>query len=380
MVVFAVVVLGSESLRVLVAGLVLALLAVAAARYALVTPAPSGHDASAPNEPASSRPVHPVLLINLRSGGGKAERFDLVEQCHRRGIEPIVLTPGSDLLELAKDALRRGADLIGMAGGDGSQALVASVAGRAGVPFVVIPAGTRNHFALDLGIDREDVVGALDAYRDGVDRVIDLAEVNGRTFVNNASLGVYAKIVQSEEYRDAKVQTAASLLPDLIGPDATPLDIRFTLPSGDEASTAQLVLVSNNPYELAHLRGAGTRARIDGAVLGILSVMVHSAADAQKLAALEAAGQVRRFSGWDEWTASELEVRSGSPIDIGVDGEAMTLEPPLRFVVRPGALTVRLPRSAFDRPPASDAVHLGSRGTLAALWRVALGRTSQENL
>ncbi len=221
LVVFAVVILASESIRVLVVGLVLAALAVGAARLALLppTPGPSHDDAPGPI-PGAPRPAHPVLLMNLRSGGGKAERFDLVGQCLRRGIEPVVLTPGSDLLELAQDAVRRGADLIGMAGGDGSQALVASVASRHGVPFVVIPAGTRNHFALDLGIDREDVVGALEAYEDGVDRVIDLAEVNGRVFVNNASLGVYAKIVQAAEYRDAKVQTAASMLPDLIGPDA----------------------------------------------------------------------------------------------------------------------------------------------------------------
>ena len=378
LVVFAVVILASESIRVLVVGLVLAALAVGAARLALLppTPGPSHDDAPGPI-PGAPRPAHPVLLMNLRSGGGKAERFDLVGQCLRRGIEPVVLTPGSDLLELAQDAVRRGADLIGMAGGDGSQALVASVASRHGVPFVVIPAGTRNHFALDLGIDREDVVGALEAYEDGVDRVIDLAEVNGRVFVNNASLGVYAKIVQAAEYRDAKVQTAASMLPDLIGPDATPLDLRFALPSGHEAATSQLVLVSNNPYELAHLRGAGTRARIDGGVLGILSVLVRGAADAQKLAALEAAGQVRRFSGWDEWTASELEVRSDSPVEIGIDGEAMTLQPPLRFAIRPGALTVRLPRPALVRPPAAEVVHISFRDTLAALWRTALGRPAE---
>ena len=123
-----------------------------------------------------------------------------------------------------------------MAGGDGSQALVASVASQHGIPFVVVPAGTRNHFALDLGLDRDDVPGALDAYEDGVDTGVDLAEVNGRVFVNNASMGVYAKIVQSADYRDAKVQTAAAMLPDLLGPAATPLDLRFTLPSGQEAA------------------------------------------------------------------------------------------------------------------------------------------------
>jgi diacylglycerol kinase family enzyme len=133
--------------------------------------------------------------MNPKSGGGKAERFRLAELCRERGIEPIVLGPGGDLLALVEDAVARGADLVGMAGGDGSQALVASVANRHGVPHVVVPADTRNHFALDLGLDRDDVVGALDAYADGVDRAIDLAEVNGRVFVNNASMGVYARVV-----------------------------------------------------------------------------------------------------------------------------------------------------------------------------------------
>lgn len=87
--------------------------------------------------------------------------------------------------------------MIGMAGGDGSQTLVATVAVRHDVAHVVVPGGTRNHFALDLGLDRDDVVGALEAYTDGVEERIDLATVDGRTFVNNASLGLYAKIVQS---------------------------------------------------------------------------------------------------------------------------------------------------------------------------------------
>ena len=113
-----------------------------------------------------------------------------------------------------------------MAGGDGSQALIATVASRHGIPHVVVPAGTRNHFALDLGLDRDDVVGALDAFADAVERTIDLATVNGRVFVNNASLGLYAKIVQAPEYRDAKMRTAAAMLPDLLGPDAQPLDLQ----------------------------------------------------------------------------------------------------------------------------------------------------------
>src|SRR4029077_4005061 len=106
--------------------------------------------------------------MNPRSGGGKATRFGLVDECHKRGIEPIMLEPGDDLLVLAEDAVTRGADVLGMPGGDGSQALVATVAAKHGLPHVVVPAGTRNHLALDLGLDRDDVVGALDAYSDGV--------------------------------------------------------------------------------------------------------------------------------------------------------------------------------------------------------------------
>jgi diacylglycerol kinase family enzyme len=365
---FVVVMIANDIVRVLAISGGLAVLSVVAAGYALRgTPGPSRGG-------AATRATHPVLLMNLKSGGGKAERFHLVEQCRQRGIEPIVLTPEADLLQLAEDALARGADLIGMAGGDGSHALAASVASRHNIPLVVVPAGTRNHFALDLGLDRNDVVGALNAYSEGFDRTIDLAEVNGRVFVNNASMGVYAKVVQSSEYRDAKMRTAAAVLPTVIGPNATPMDLRFTLPSGEEALTSQLILVSNNPYNLSDLRSGGTRAQMDSGVLGIVSLQVRSGAEAQKLAALESVGQGRRFGGWQEWTASEFEVRASDPVAIGVDGEALTMPPPLEFRIRPGALTVRLPRTAPDVSPGARVVRLASRSTLAALWHVARGR------
>ena len=366
---FGLLMVTSESVRVLLVGLALGALAVGAARVSQ-----GAYLGSAADDPAAPRPTHPVLLLNLRSGGGKAERFELVERCRERGIESVVLTPGDDLLELAEDAVRRGADVLGMAGGDGSQALVASVASEHGLPFVVIPAGTRNHLALDLGLDREDVVGALDAFEDGVDRVMDLARLNGRVFVNNASMGVYAHIVQSPEYRDAKARTAAATLPDLLGPEATPLDLRFTLPSGEERSTANLLLVSNNRYQLSKLRGMGQRPQIDAGVLGVVSLHVRGAADAQRMAALEAAGQIGRFSGFDEWTASEFEVHSAGPVEVGVDGEALRLDPPLRFSIQPGALTVRLPRAALTRSAATREIERPFLAAMGDLWRTALGR------
>jgi diacylglycerol kinase family enzyme len=367
---FVVVLVASGSVRVLVVGLVLGAVSVAAAGYALAGTDPQTYE-------SSPRARHPVLLMNPRSGGGKVERFGLVDLCRQRGIEPYVLTPGDDLVAVAEDAVGRGADLLGMAGGDGSLAIVATVASRHGIPFVVVPAGTRNHFALDLGIDRADVAGALEAYEDGVDTRVDLAELNGRVFVNNASMGVYARVVQSADYRDAKVQTAAAMLPDMLGPQAPPMDLRYRLPSGTESAPGQLLLVSNNPYDLAQLRGGGTRERLDGGVLGVVSLRVASAADAEKVAALEMTGQVHRFAGWNEWTTTEFEVGSAGPVEVGVDGEALVVEPPLRFVIRPGAVTVRLPRAALVRKRAARPTRVTERNTLAALWHTAFGRTTE---
>src|SRR5262249_49789154 len=211
-----------------------------------------------------------------------------------------------------------------------------------------------NHFALDLGLNRNDVVGALDAFTDGVEHRIDLATANGRTFVNNASLGLYAEVVQSPQYRDAKLRTAASVLPDLLGPGATPLDLRYTGPDGQRHQTAHLILVSNNPYQLAIPGGGrGTRAQIDGGVLGIVTVTVASADEAWRFAALEAAGQVRRFPGWVEWSAPGFEVASGAQVQLGVDGEALVMDPPVVFASRPGALRVRTPRHALHVSPAA---------------------------
>jgi diacylglycerol kinase family enzyme len=312
-----------------------------------------------------------TLIINLKSGGGKAERFDLAGEAQQRGIEPIVLQPGDDLLELAEGAIARGAQVIGMAGGDGSQALVATVAVRRDVAHVCIPAGTRNHFALDLGLDRDDVVGALDAFTDGVERRIDLACVNDRVFVNNASLGAYAKVVQSEAYRDAKLGTWTRMLPDLLGPDAEPIDLEFTAPDGTSCNDAPLVLVSNNPYELTHMSGAGTRERIDTGMLGIVAARVQGS-DISKLVALELIGQAGRYPGLMSWPAAEFEVRSGGPLEIGLDGEALVLDPPLRFASMPGALRVRLPRRA-GLSPAARAVALTTEN-LGTLLHVAAGR------
>ena len=157
------------------------------------------------------------MIMNPRSGGGKVARFDLQQKAEALGAEVALLDrPHTDVQQLARDALAAGADLLGVAGGDGTQALVAQVAAEHDVPFLVISAGTRNHFALDLGLDREDPSRCLDALRDGVEARIDLGDINGRPFVNNASFGAYAEIVDNPAYRDDKRGTTLDALPDLL--------------------------------------------------------------------------------------------------------------------------------------------------------------------
>jgi diacylglycerol kinase family enzyme len=318
-------------------------------------------------------PRRAVLLMNPKSGGGKVVRFDLPGECRARGIKPVVLSPGDDLESLAREAIEGGADVVGMAGGDGSQALVASVAAQHDVPFVCIPAGTRNHLALDLGIDRDDVVGALDGFNSGLERRVDLATVNGRVFVNNASMGLYAKIVQSSAYREAKLKTATDMLPDLLGPDAEPFDLHFVGPDGTQWPYAHMLLVSNNPYQLDQLLGSGKRPRMDTGNLGVAAARIDGAGQAVAFISLEAAGRIRSFNGWKEWDTPRFTVDSNAPIEVGIDGEAMTLDPPLTFESRPSALRVRLPPSVTRASTASRPAHITPE-TISSLVAIAAGR------
>ena len=315
-----------------------------------------------------------VLFINLKSGGGRAEQLNIVDECRRRGIEPVVLEPGQDWFQRVRDTAAGGVDVLGMAGGDGSQAMVATVAAETGLPMVVVPAGTRNHLALDLGLDRDDVVGALDAYGDAVERRIDLADVNGHVFVNNVSLGLYAAIVRSPEYRDAKVDTTLATLPRVLGPDGQPFDLRFTGPDGTVHDGAHVIQISNNPYSET-VAGRGSRPELDTRRLGIISLVIGPAGGAAAFLAALATGHPERFGGYHAWSAPTFEVTSDGLIDVGLDGETQVLDPPLRFSIRPEQVRVRLPRHAPGYSPAARS--LGWRENLRELWGIVLGRSSR---
>ena len=265
-------------------------------------------------------------------------RARLAERARDAGIEAVILAPGQDLAALAGEAAAAGADVLGMAGGDGSLAVVAAVAAAHGIPFVCVPAGTRNHFALDVGVDRHDLTGALDAFTGGVERQIDTAEVNGRMFLNNVSLGIYGDAVRSPAYRDAKVRTLLETAAEVMGPGAEAPALDLTDDLGREHRHPAIVLVSNNPYALDRPLARGTRPALDSGQLGIV--------------VLDAPGD-RPLAPGRAWSAPRLEVNAPAPVHAGIDGEAVDLGPPLRFAIRPAALRVRIsPRHPGASPSA----------------------------
>ena len=309
------------------------------ARWALAGGQP---DWRMPERAAQPPPAHPYLIMNPKSGGGKVGKFDLRRKAEALGAE-VFLMDGpelTDVAEVARQAVDHGADLLGVAGGDGTQALVAGVAAEHGIPFMVITAGTRNHFALDLGLDRQNPAACLAALSDGVELQVDLGMIGGQVFVNNASFGAYAEIVQAPAYRGDKRNTTLDLLPDLLqGHRGARLSARA---DGAQISAPQALLVANNPYGTGDIAGLSRRARLDGGMLGLVGVTVASAR--------QAAGLLRgaHGAGLTMLTASQIEITADADrIPVGIDGEALLITTPVQCAIRPRALRVWVPR---DRP------------------------------
>jgi diacylglycerol kinase family enzyme len=237
---------------------------------------------------------------------------------------------------------------------------VAGVAAQHDVPFMVIAAGTRNHFALDLGLDRDDPSASLDALTDGVELHIDLGLIGDRTFVNNTSFGAYAEIVQSPAYRDDKAGTTLEMLPDVLaGHRGARLTVRAD--GSPVLAAPQAVLVSNNPYGAGDAAGMGRRTRLDSGKLGLVGVRVASGR--QAVALLRGA----RSAGLTLLTAAEVVVDADTKeIPVGIDGEAVQMPVPVRCSIRPGVLRVRVPRNRPGVPAPKPRMDWSELAHLAA--------------
>jgi diacylglycerol kinase family enzyme len=306
---------------------------------------------------------HPFLIMNPRSGGGKVEKFDLRRKAEALGAEVFLISGPEpvDVAEVARKAVAAGSDLLGVAGGDGTQALVAGVAAEHGIPFMVITAGTRNHFALDLGLDRADPAACLGALSDGVELRVDLGVIGGRTFVNNASFGAYAEVVETPAYRGDKLGTTLDTLPDLLqGHRGARLS---AVADGVTIDAPQALLVSSNPYGTGDIAGLGRRVRLDRGVLGVVAVTVDSARQAVGLL------RGRHTDGVRALTARTVVVTASTErIPVGIDGESVSLPAPVHCAIRPGALRVRVPRDRPGVPPPKAPISWSRLRRLAS-WR-----------
>lgn len=261
-----------------------------------------------------------MLFVNPRSGRGGPSAEEVAGAARRLGVAVHVLREGDDLAALAREA---DADVLGVAGGDGSLGAVAGAAVDRSLPFVCVPFGTRNHFAKDVGLDCDDPVGALAAFHSGVERRVDVGRAGQRVFLNNVSLGLYARLVHRREHRRRRREAFARLRALLVSCVDRRWTERFVVDG--EPVRASVLLVANNAYAL-DLLSLGARERLDGGTL-----------------VLYAARGLRRLR-WTERRARELRIETRRRIvRVAVDGEPETLASPLELRVEPGALRLLLP-------------------------------------
>ena len=280
-----------------------------------------------------------LLLVNPRAGDERPSAAELAAAAGARDVAVHVLSAGEDPAELAE---RAQADAIGVAGGDGSLAPVAAVAARRGLPFVCVPFGTRNHFARDLGLERDDPLAALAAFS-GVERLVDLARVGERPFLNNVSIGLYAHLVHRRERRRARRQALASARALVLA--ARQHRTRSVLSVDGSPVAARVLLVANNSYAL-DVFSIGERKTLDAGLLHLYA----------------ASGLLP--TSWHERTGTRFSVDAvHSRLRVAIDGEPAQLETPLRFAIEPRALRVLVPLApgADDVGDAAEGAFVRSR-------------------
>ncbi|MEV6948399.1 diacylglycerol kinase family protein [Streptomyces sp. NPDC051172] len=295
-------------------------------------------------------------MINPHSGGGKAARHGLVQRAEEMGAQVWTTSAEQDAASLARNAVVEGAQVLGVAGGDGTVSAVAEVAADTGRSLVVVPAGTRNHFARDLGLDLRDPGRALDALVDGEPAQVDLGVLGSRVFINNVSFGLYADALLEPGYREDKPRAFAAVAPDYAKGKQW-VEARVDTPWGT-VEFPQVVLISNNPYHLATPRWLGRRFSLSTGQLGVIVLKRRAQAPPDLLRHLRSdLRQYKRGTGSAEngaviWSAPGItlhgEVRH---LDAGVDGEAVRLPLPAVCSIRPGALRLLLPKDRPGVPP-----------------------------
>lgn len=317
--------------------------------------------------------LRPILIINPKSGDGRALKNGVDKKAKAMGVEVIVLKSGDDMTAIARDAVRDGADVLGISGGDGSIGAVAVVALEHDVPLAVLPGGTRCHFARDLGMDPEHILDALASFQ-GVERRIDVGSINGRIFLNNASLGLYADIIDFPGYRENKLRASRTVLTELLEGKRKLYELTFTSPDGTKYQQAAQILLGVNRYQMANIIELGYRERMDEGVLQV--TVVTEITDRMVRQSLRSAsfGHMSKMVGGryaDQWVAQDFTVSSqAKELVIGVDGEREKYKTPVHMAIKPGRLRVVVPTEGVRprRRRATDWV------IVHELWLATIGK------
>lgn len=314
----------------------------------------------------------PYLIINPKSGSGRATKSRLADHAKDLGIATITLKKSDDVEALARQAADQGADVLGVSGGDGSIGAVAKVALERDLPIVVLAGGTRCHFARDLGLDPAQINDGLAGFR-GVERKIDVGDINGRIFLNNASFGLYADIVDSPDYRDNKVAVSRAVLQDILSGKKDGYKLSFSH-GNKKYDQATQVLVGVNRYNTINLLELGERDKLDQGVLQITAITKLSdelVKQMMKVFSINFSSGIDKIDGVDQWDSKNFKVTSPrKKIVAGVDGEREEYASPVTVSIKPGALRVYVPAEGIRTRPKKAL----SFKTIAYLWQALWGK------
>lgn len=297
-----------------------------------------------------------VIVILNRAAGTAPETAgesdaDISQLFAARGVEIRIVHPdeNSDLTALARAAAAENEPTVVAGGGDGTISAVAGVLAGSGKTLGVLPLGTLNHFAKDLGLPLE-LPGAVETVTSGHIAEVDIAEVNGRVFLNNSSLGIYPRIVadrEAQQEQSARGKWPAFLWATLGALRRFPfLNLRITIDGQQITRRTAFLLIGNNEYEIAGL-DLGGRSCLNAGKLGLYLAHRTGRVGLFRLGLHALFGRVNQAKDFDSFCVEEATIEARQPrLLVATDGEVNEMETPLRYFIRPRALRVLVPPEA----------------------------------
>ncbi|HWQ52333.1 MAG TPA: diacylglycerol kinase family protein [Bryobacteraceae bacterium] len=288
-----------------------------------------------------------VAILNATAGGASdaTERVSAAFAAQGAAAQVLTAATGDALQDAARTALAAGASAVAAGGGDGTVSAVASVLAGTGVSLGILPLGTLNHFAKDLGLPL-DLNTAVEVILKNRPASVDAAEVNGRIFVNNSSLGLYPMLVQQRELHQSlgRGKWPAFVWAGLSALRWYPfLTLRIETAGRKLLRRTPFLFIGNNVYDIQGFR-IGSRVSISEGQMCIYGLHRTGRLALARLALSALFGRLHNQRDFDSLCATEVWIDSPRRrLHVAVDGEVTVMRPPLHYLIRPGALRVLLP-------------------------------------